>query len=87
VARKGVSVAEIRLASNIKRGKLGLSTTKIILEAEANLTQARETLSGARADFQSALTSLWKSTGELLDRHGVRIDRNAIASRTPKGTP
>ena len=87
VARKGVSVAEIRLASNLKRGKLGLSTTKIILEAEANLTQAREILSGARADFQSALTSLWKSTGELLDRHGVRLDGKTVASRTRKETP
>jgi len=87
VARKGVSVAETRLASFIKRGKLGLSTTKDVLDAEANLTRAREALSAAHTDFQSALTSLWKSTGELLDRHGVRIDGNAIASGTRKGTP
>jgi len=80
VSVKGVSVAEVRLASFLKRGKLGLSTTKDVLDAEANLTQARETLSAARADFQSALTSLWKSTGELLDRHGVRVDGNTIAS-------
>jgi len=87
VSQKGVSVAETRLASFLKRGKLGLSTTKDVLDAEANLTQARENLSGARADFQSALTSLWKSTGELLDRHGVRIDEKSIASKTRKGTP
>ena len=86
VSRKGVSVAETRLASFLKRGKLGLATTKDVLDAEANLTQAREFLSGARADFQSALTSLWKSTGELLDRHGVLIDGNAIASKARKGT-
>jgi outer membrane protein TolC len=86
VARKGVSVAETRLASFLKRGKLGLSTTKDVLDAEANLTQARENLSGARADFQSALTSLWKSTGELLDRHSARIDGNAAASGPMKGT-
>lgn len=86
VARKGVSVAETRLASFLKRGKLGLATTKDVLDAEANLTQAREILSGAHADFQSALTSLWKSTGELLDRHGVRIDGNTIASGARKGT-
>ena len=86
VARKGVSVAETRLASYIKRGKLGLSTTKDVLDAEANLTQAREILSAARADFESALTSLWKSTGELLDRHGVQFDGNIIASRARKET-
>lgn len=85
VSRKGVSVAETRLASFLKRGKLGLSTTKDVLDAEANLTQARETLSAARADFQSALTSLWKSMGDLLDRHGVRIDGNTIASGSRKG--
>ena len=87
VSRKGVSVAETRLASFLKRGKLGLSTTKDVLDAEANLTQARETLSAARADFQSALTSLWKSTGELLDRHGLVIDGTAIASGARKETP
>ena len=87
VARKGVSVAETRLESFLKRGKLGLSTTKDVLDAEANLTQARENLSGARADFQSALTSLWKSTGELLDRHGMRIDGNSIGSSARKETP
>jgi len=65
----------------------GGTPTKDVLDAEANLTQARENLTGARSDFQSALTGLWKSTGELLDRHGVRIDGNAIASRSRKGTP
>ena len=87
VARKGVSVAETRLESFLKRGKLGLSTTKDVLDAEANLPQARENLSGARADFQSALTSLWKSTGELLDRHGMRIDGKSIGSSARKETP
>ena len=86
VSLKGVSVAETRLASFLKRGKLGLATTKDVLDAEANLTQARDNLSSARADFQSALTSLWKSTGELLDRHGVLIDEKTIASRARKGT-
>jgi outer membrane protein len=87
VSRKGVDVAETRLASFLKRGKLGLSTTKDVLDAEANLVQAKDNLSAARADFQSALTSLWKSTGELLDRHGLVIDGTSIASRTRKETP
>jgi len=87
VARKGVSVAETRLASFLKRGKLGLSTTKDVLDAEANLTQAREYLSAATADFQSSLTGLWKSTGELLDRHGVQVDGKTVASRARKEIP
>jgi outer membrane protein TolC len=87
VSRKGVDVAETRLASFLKRGKLGLATTKDVLDAEANLVQAKDNLSAARADFQSALTSLWKSTGELLDRHGVAIDGTTIASRARKESP
>ena len=76
-----------RLRPVLKRGKLGLSTTKDVLDAEANLTQARENLSGARPDYQSAFTGLWKSTGELLDRHGVRLGGKSIGTRTSKGTP
>ncbi len=87
VTVQGVTVAETRLASYIKRGKLGLATTKDVLDAVANLTQARENLSSARADFQSALTDLWRSTGELLDRHGARLDPKTIASRNLKETP
>jgi outer membrane protein TolC len=87
VAVKGVTVAETRLDSFLKRGKLGLATTKDVLDAERNLTEARENLSGARTDFQSALTSLWKSTGELLDRHGVRLGGTPVASRAMKETP
>lgn len=86
VTLKGVTVAETRLASYIKRGKLGLATTKDVLDAVANLTQARENLSSARADLQSSLTDLWKSTGELLDRHGARLDPKSIASRNRKET-
>jgi len=87
VAEKGVAVAETRLASYLKRGKLGLATTKDVLDAESGLTQGREFLSGSRADLQSALTDLWRNTGELLDRHGVRIDRNSIPTNTRKEKP
>ena len=52
--------------------------TKDILQAESDLTGARETLTAARADYQGAQTLLWKATGELLERQGIRIEDPAI---------
>ncbi|HEY5764528.1 MAG TPA: TolC family protein, partial [Candidatus Deferrimicrobiaceae bacterium] len=83
VAEKGVSLGEARLASFRKRGKLGLATTKDVLEVEADLAGARDALASARADFQGAVTRFYRSTGELLAVHGIRIDdpqmRNRVA--------
>ncbi len=84
VAAKGVEFQEARLDSYIKRGKLGLATTKDILQVESDLTTARVNLAGARADYQVAVTSFWKSTGELLERHGIRIEDKEIESRAWK---
>jgi len=73
VSEKGVSLGEARLASFLKRGKLGLTTTRDILEVEADLAGARDALAAARADFQGAVTRYYRSTGELLSAHGIRI--------------
>lgn len=79
-AQKGVELGEARLDSFVKRQKVGLAVTKDILQAEADLTTARETLAAARADHQGAITGFWKSTGELLERQGIRIDDRTIDS-------
>jgi outer membrane protein len=87
VTDQGVKAAEVLLDSYLKRQQLGLATTKDVLDVSASLTQARENATAARADYQTAFTNLWKATGELLDRQGVRLDENAMASATRKGTP
>ena len=87
VTEQGVTAAEVVLASYLKRQQLGLATTKDVLDVSASLTQARESYSVARADYQFAFTNLWKATGELLDREGIRRKGNATASRERKGTP
>jgi outer membrane protein TolC len=86
VTEQGVTAAEVVVASYRKRQQLGLATTKDVLDVVAILTQARENLSVARANYQSAFTNLWKATGELLDREGIRLKGNAIASGERKGT-
>lgn len=87
VTEQGVAAAEVLMALYLKRKQLGLATTKDVLDVSASLTQARQNYTAARADYQSAFTNLWKATGELLDRQGIRIKGNAIASRPRKETP
>jgi outer membrane protein TolC len=79
VARKGVSVAAVLFESYEKRLKLGLATTKETLETEAKLVAAKEVLTGALADYQVALADLYRSMGELLDRHNLRIENKSVA--------
>jgi outer membrane protein len=87
VTEQGVTAAEVVVASYRKRQQLGLATTKDVLDVLATLTQARDSYTVARASYHSALTNLWKATGELLDREGIRHTGNAIASRERKETP
>ena len=87
VTEQAVTAAEVVVDSYRKRQQLGLATTKDVLDVVATLTQARESRSVARASYHSALTNLWKATGELLDREGIRLEGNTIASKARKGTP
>jgi len=75
------------MASYLKRQQLGLATTKDVLDVSSSLTLARQNYTSARANYQTAFTNLWKSTGELLDREGIRLKGNTIASSERKGTP
>lgn len=84
VAKKGVALGEARLASFLKRGKLGLVTTKNILEVEADTAAARDALVRARTDYQRAVTRFYRSTGELLEKHGIRIDDREIETMARK---
>jgi outer membrane protein len=87
VTEQGVTAAEALMDSYLKRQKLGLATTKDVLDVSASLTQARQNYTAARADYQSAFTNLWKATGELLDRQGIQLKGSSTASRERKGTP
>jgi outer membrane protein TolC len=87
VTAQGVTAAETVVASYLKRQQLGLATTKDVLDVENKLTQARESSSAARANYYAALTALWRATGELLDRVGLRPEGNGPESGKRKGTP
>ncbi len=87
VTAQGVTAAETVVASYLKRKQLGLATTKDVLDVENKLTQARESYSSARANYHAALAALWKSTGELLDRAGLRVEGNGPDAMKRKGKP
>ncbi len=87
VTAQGVTAAEVLLDSYLKRQQLGMATTKDVLDVSASLTQARESYTAARADYQSAFTKLWKATGELLDREGIRLEGPPGTSAKRRGTP
>jgi outer membrane protein TolC len=86
VTEQAVTAAEALMASYLKRQQLGLATTKDVLDVSASLTLARQSYTTARADYHSAFTNLWKATGELLDRQGIRLKGKGTASRERKGT-
>jgi outer membrane protein TolC len=87
VGEKGVQDAQVRLASYIKRQKIGLATTKDVLQVEADLSLARLVLATARADYQGAFTQLWLNTGELLERQGIRVPDPEIEKMAWKELP
>ena len=74
VAEAGRQYAEERVKAFMKRGEVGLATTKDILDVQNDLVAARTNQIKANAGYASALNQLWKATGELLEREGITVD-------------
>lgn len=73
VTDRGRAFAEERLRSFIKKNQVGLATTKDVLDVENDLAVAKSNQIKALAGYNDAITQLWRATGEILDRLGVRI--------------
>ena len=73
VTAKGRSYAEEVMEAYIKRQKVGLATTKDLLDVLNNLVAARGNEIQAVVDYNNAIVTLWKSTGELLEREGITL--------------
>ncbi|HEY6839112.1 MAG TPA: TolC family protein [Geobacteraceae bacterium] len=73
VTSRGRAYAEEVLQAYIKKQKVGLATTKDVLDVLNNQVTAEGNQIQAVADYNNAITALWTSTGELLDREGVRV--------------
>lgn len=73
VTARGRAYAEERLQAFIKRNQVGLATTRDVLDVENELVTAKGNQIRAVADYNNAITALWKATGEILEREGITI--------------
>jgi len=80
VTARGTAYAQQRLDAFRKRNAVGLATTKDVFDVENDLVAAQGNQIQALVDYNNAITQLWRVTGELLDRQGIRVsERDADA--------
>jgi outer membrane protein TolC len=68
--------AEQRLEEYRKLNRVGTASIQDVINAENDLTSARNSQMDAIEAFAYAVTKLWRDTGVLLDRQGVHVDRS-----------
>ena len=73
VTAKGRGYAEEVMDAYVKKQKVGLATTKDLLDVLNNLVAAKGNEIQAVTDYNNAIVSLWKATGELLEREGITL--------------
>lgn len=66
--------ADERLKAYLKKNEVGLATNKDLLDVENDLATARSNQIKAQSGYATALSQLWKTTGELLQREGITVD-------------
>jgi len=65
--------AQKRLDAEQKKYDLGVNTAFIVLDAQDDLVQAEADLIDQGVAYRRSLLTLYRSTGELLDKRGVEI--------------
>ena len=76
VTSRGRAYAEDRLRAFQKRNAAGLATTKDVFDVENDLVTAKGNQIQALVDYNNAITQLWRVTGEILDRQGVKVSES-----------
>ena len=74
MADKSLQLAEQRLTEYRKNNQAGSATVQDVINAENDLTSARNTQTDATETFANAVAKLWRDMGVLLDRQGIHID-------------
>ncbi len=72
-AQAAVDLARQSLDAEQKKYALGASTSTLVLENEADLTQAESTLISAKAYYEKSEVELDRAIGLLLDHAGIEI--------------
>jgi len=73
VADRGRAFAEERLRAWVRKVEVGLATTKDLLDVENDLATAKNNQIKAQVAYNNAITQLWKSTGQILERERIQI--------------
>ncbi len=76
LADRSRQYAEQRLDEYRKLNRAGTASIQDVINAENDLTSARNAQMDAIEAFAYAVAKLWRDTGVLLDRQGVHIDRS-----------
>lgn len=73
VADRGRAFAEERLRAWVRKAEVGLATTKDVLDVENDLAAAKNNQIKSLVSYANAITQLWKSTGQILEKEQVRV--------------
>ncbi len=73
VTARGRTYAKEVVEAYIKKQKVGLATTKDVLDVINNMVTAQGAEIQAVTDYNNAIVTLWKTTGELLSREGITL--------------
>jgi outer membrane protein len=73
VTSRGRAYAEEVVQAYLKKQKVGLATTKDVMDVLNNLVTAQANEIQAVADYNNAIVALWKTTGELLEKEGITL--------------
>ena len=76
VTGRGRAYAEERLRAFEKKNAVGLATTKDVFDVENDLVTAKGNQIQALVDYNNAITGLWRVTGELLERQGIKLSEH-----------
>jgi outer membrane protein len=73
VTERGSAYSEERLNAYMKKNKVGLATLKDVLDVQNDMVSAKGNRIRAIAEYNIAITALWKASGELLEREGIVV--------------
>lgn len=74
VTDRGRAFAEERLRAWIRKAEVGLATTKDVLDVENDLATAKDNQIKAQVAYANAITQLWKSTGQILEKEQIHLN-------------
>jgi outer membrane protein len=80
ITQVSVEYERAKLADEEKRYAVGLATSHDVLEYQRDLAPAQVNHLRAVVDYNKSLVDLTRSTGTLLEHHGIKVDEEGALS-------